>query len=283
VQLSAEEMQYIQSRKLNREEVCAAYDVPPPVVHILDHATFSNITEQLRSQYRDTMAPRFVNFESVIDHQLVPDFYPTQAVFTRFNMEEVLRGDFETKATATGFLRNNGVATGNEIRGMFGLPKSPDPKMNEVFANAALIQLGTAQERITATEELPPGTNAEEAADGGELTATPVSRPNQPTDRPARVAARPPAAVAVPVRKPPLALPAGRGKSIRTVMGAIGRAAEHGATVKTWVTAADCYEHQTLNGEKTSIVDVFTNGMRAPSDTFDGTGHCGCDIAFGQE
>jgi hypothetical protein len=31
------------------EEVCAAYDVPPPVVHILDHATFSNITEQLRS------------------------------------------------------------------------------------------------------------------------------------------------------------------------------------------------------------------------------------------
>jgi phage portal protein BeeE len=49
VQLSAEEMQYIESRKLNREEVCAAFDVPPPVVHILDHATFSNITEQLRS------------------------------------------------------------------------------------------------------------------------------------------------------------------------------------------------------------------------------------------
>jgi HK97 family phage portal protein len=285
VQLSAEEMQYIESRKLNREEVCAAYDVPPPVVHILDHATFSNITEQLRSQYRDTMAPRFVNFESVIDHQLVPDFYPTQGVFTRFNMEEVLRGDFETKATATGFLRNNGVATGNEVRAMFGLPKSRDPEMDKVFANAALVELGTAQERITATEELPPGMNAEEAADGGELIATPVARPNQPTGQPspAGVAARPPAAVAVPVRRPPLALPAGRGKSIRTVMGQIGRAAEHGHTVKTWVTAPDCYQHQTLNGEKTGIVDVFTNGMRAAADTVDGTAHCECDIAFGQE
>jgi phage portal protein BeeE len=30
MQLGAEEMQYIQSRQLNREECCAAYDVPPP-------------------------------------------------------------------------------------------------------------------------------------------------------------------------------------------------------------------------------------------------------------
>jgi len=38
--ISANEAQYIESRKLNREEVCAVYDVPPPAVHILDRATF---------------------------------------------------------------------------------------------------------------------------------------------------------------------------------------------------------------------------------------------------
>ena len=58
LELTAEEAQYIETRKLNREEVCAAYDVPPPVVHILDRATFSNITEQMRSMYRDTMGGR---------------------------------------------------------------------------------------------------------------------------------------------------------------------------------------------------------------------------------
>jgi phage portal protein BeeE len=63
--LTAEEAQYIETRKLNREEVCAAYDVPPPVVHILDRATFSNITEQMRSMYRDTMAPRLNGFEAI--------------------------------------------------------------------------------------------------------------------------------------------------------------------------------------------------------------------------
>lgn len=285
VQLSAEEMQYIESRKLNREEVCAAYDVPPPVVHILDHATFSNITEQLRSQYRDTMAPRFVNFESVIDHQLVPDFYPDRAVFTRFNMEEVLRGDFETKATATGFLRNNAVASGNEIRQMFGLPKSKDPLMDEIFGNAALVQLGLPQERITAREDLPAITNPAEAIDGGELVAVPASRTNPapPVPVEAPVPARAPSAVATPVKRPPAALPAGRAKSVRQAMGLVGEAKMKGATVKTWLTAPDCVDHQLLHGQATGIGDVFSNGMRVPADTVDGTAHCECGIAFGQE
>jgi HK97 family phage portal protein len=72
--LTAEESQYIESRKLNREEVCAEYDIPPPVVHILDRATFSNITEQMRSMYRDTMAPHLGGFESTMDFQLRPEF-----------------------------------------------------------------------------------------------------------------------------------------------------------------------------------------------------------------
>ena len=54
--MDADELQYIGIRQINREEICARYDVPPPVVHILDRATFSNITEQMRSMYRDTIA-----------------------------------------------------------------------------------------------------------------------------------------------------------------------------------------------------------------------------------
>jgi len=174
-QLSAEEMQYIEGRKLNREEVCGAYDVPPPVVHILDHATFSNITEQLRSQYRDTMAPRFVGFESVVDHQLVPDFYPDHDVDTRFNMDEVLRGDFEAKATAAVSMRNAGLLTGNQGIAMFGLPRSEDPNMDRYFANSALVPLGTPAQRISITEAATPSpemaAEAAVAAGGADVAA----------------------------------------------------------------------------------------------------------------
>src|SRR5207244_5641604 len=34
MQLDFEDLQYIESRKLNREEVCAAFDIAPPVMHI---------------------------------------------------------------------------------------------------------------------------------------------------------------------------------------------------------------------------------------------------------
>ena len=99
LQLTQEDAQYVETRKLNREEVCAAYDVPPPVVHILDHATYSNITEQMRSMYRDTMAPHLKGFESDLDTQLrAPDF--AEDVYAEFLMDEVLRGDFEQRAAA---------------------------------------------------------------------------------------------------------------------------------------------------------------------------------------
>lgn len=143
VQLNLEEMQYVASRQLNREEACAAYDVPPPVVHILDRATFSNITEQLRSLYRDTMAPRNEMFEAIIDQQLVPDFYGSDSgAESRFDMDEVLRGDFETRATAIAPLLEKGVYRPNEARPLFGLPPA-GPEADVLYGNAALVPLGS--------------------------------------------------------------------------------------------------------------------------------------------
>ena len=150
VQLNAEEMQYIETRKLNREEVCAAYDVPPPVLHILDHATYSNITEQLRSMYRDTMAPRFTLFEAALDHHLVPDFDKSGEVFTRFNMDDVLRGDFEVRATSVATLISNGVLMPSEGRPMFGLSEAGD-EGKQLYGNAALVPLGSS---IRGTQEV---------------------------------------------------------------------------------------------------------------------------------
>lgn len=98
--LTAEEAQYIETRKLNREEVCAAYDMPPPAVHILDRATFSNITEQFRSVYRDTMGAILPGFEGAIELDLRQAEFPDDDVYAEFLLDEVLRGDFETRQDA---------------------------------------------------------------------------------------------------------------------------------------------------------------------------------------
>lgn len=151
VQLSAEEMQYIQSRVLNREEVCGVYDIAPPVVHILDRATFSNITEQFRAHYRDSMAPRLEDVESVVEHHLTqPDFGGSDALEGRFALDEVLRGDFETRAKAVTDLTSNGIMKPSEARPLFDLDDA-GPVADRLYANSAIQELGAPAEQIRIT------------------------------------------------------------------------------------------------------------------------------------
>jgi HK97 family phage portal protein len=156
IQLNAEEMQYIESRKLNMQEVCMVFDVPPPVVHILDHATFSNITEQMRSMYRDTMSPRLEDIESTIDRSLRSEFYAPGVREVEFDMSEVLRGDYETRVDKALAARQAGLVTGNEGRAIIGESLSEDPEMNKIYANAALVPLGAPVERVSVTDAVAP-------------------------------------------------------------------------------------------------------------------------------
>jgi len=155
IQLNAEEMQYIESRKLNMQEVCMVFDVPPPVVHILDHATFSNITEQMRSMYRDTMSPRLEDIESTIDRSLRSEFYAPGVREAEFDMSEVLRGDYETRVDKALAARQSGLITGNEGRAIIGESLSENPDMNLIFANAALVPLGANTPEPVAPEAAP--------------------------------------------------------------------------------------------------------------------------------
>ena len=117
-----------------------AADIPPPVIHILDKATFSNITEQMRSMYRDTMAPRLGEFESDLDLQLAVDF--DTSLKARFDLDGVLRGDFETRAEAVSKLVTNGIMMPAEARPLFSLGKA-GPEAERLYANQATQPLGT--------------------------------------------------------------------------------------------------------------------------------------------
>lgn len=150
-QVTNDEAQYIDSRKLNREEVCGGYDIPPPVVHILDRATFSNITEQMRSMYRDTMAPRLKLVEETLEHDLRssrrpgasdPDF--GDDVYAEFLLDEVLRGDFEARAVA---YQKSDFMTIAEKRQRENLPYIEGT--DRVFVNAATVPLVTAPDGDT--------------------------------------------------------------------------------------------------------------------------------------
>lgn len=122
------DLQYIETRKLNREEVAAAYDIPPPAIHILDQATFSNITEQMRMLYRQTMAPPLNTFEAMIDFDLrdgsfgqgPPDF--GEAFYFEWLVDGVQRGSFEARTEAYAKAIGSGQMTPAEVRDLENRP-----------------------------------------------------------------------------------------------------------------------------------------------------------------
>jgi HK97 family phage portal protein len=134
--LTAEEAQYIETRKLNREEACAAYDVPPPVVHILDHATFSNITEQMRSMYRDTMEPRLGGYEATIEMDLRQAEWPGDNVYAEFNLDQVLRGAFEARQDALNKASHMTIAEKRKIENLPFIEGT-----DRIFLNTATMPL----------------------------------------------------------------------------------------------------------------------------------------------
>lgn len=157
LQLTSVELQVIEERQLNREIVCAVYDVAPPMVHDLQRATFSNISAQMRAFYRDTMAPVIERFESALDYY-VGRFWTqgsnTPNLKIRFADDDVTRGDFEQRATSAQALTVIGAMTPNEVRELIGLARSDNPMADKLFANSAQQELGKPTEQIRLTGEV---------------------------------------------------------------------------------------------------------------------------------
>ncbi|MDF3280915.1 phage portal protein [Gordonia sp. N1V] len=214
LQLTAVEMQFIQSRQINREEVCGVYDVAPPIVQILDRATFSNITAQMRAFYRDTMAPRLELIESVLDHHLGDEFNLNKRA--TFAVSDVLRGDYETRANAVAQLVQVGVMSPAEGRELMELGDA-GPVADKLYANSAIQPLGAPP--IKETEALTGVVGNDPFGVAGAVTQVPSPAGGAPIAVPKPAAPKPDL---VPTNPPP---PQAQ-KYVRAVKGAVGRGEE---------------------------------------------------------
>jgi HK97 family phage portal protein len=220
MQVSAVDMQYIEARQLNREEVCGVYDVAPPMVHILDRATFSNISAQMRAFYRDTMAPPLEFLQSVMNKYVGSQWGRPNLM--EFAVDDVIRGDFETRMEAAHKGVSTAVMTPNESRDMIGLNRYDDPKADKLYANSAIQPLGEPAEQVRIMGQLtgptpdgvggPPPAVPVAGLEGGKPTAIPKpGGPNPPK----------PAGGPQPNNSNPSSMP--KPKHLRAVKGEVGR------------------------------------------------------------
>jgi len=119
---NSQESEYLGGRKLTREECARAYHIPLPMVGILDHATFSNIKEQHKQLYQDSLGPWLAMIEQDVDLQLLPEFEDSTGIYTEFNIQEKLQGSFEDQTASLQSAVGRPWMTANEARARMNLP-----------------------------------------------------------------------------------------------------------------------------------------------------------------
>lgn len=110
-----EDAQFLETRRFEMNEICRIYRVPPHMVGDLEKATFSNIEHQSIDYVVHTLRPWIVRWEQAIDTQLLQDWERIN-YYSKFNVDGLLRGDFQTRTAGYATARQNGWMSVNDIR-----------------------------------------------------------------------------------------------------------------------------------------------------------------------
>ena len=87
IALSHKDMQYLESRKMTREEICSVFRVPPPVVGIFEYANYANSEQSYISFWTKTLLPKIKFIEEVLNKYLFAEHEPDN--FMVFDITEV--------------------------------------------------------------------------------------------------------------------------------------------------------------------------------------------------
>lgn len=114
--MTNEEAQFLETRKFQTQEIARMWRVPPHMIGDLERATFSNIEEQSLEFVIYTMMPWLKRWENRINKSLFTQADRDKGFFAEFNLDALLRGDFETRVAGYGQLINWGIMSPNEAR-----------------------------------------------------------------------------------------------------------------------------------------------------------------------
>jgi HK97 family phage portal protein len=130
---TAVEAALIDQRKIAREEICGVYQIPPPMLGILDRATFSNIETQREMAYTDSLAPPLVLIEQKLNAQLVRSLLREDDIYVEFDFAAVLRGDRLKEVQALREAISTALLTPNEARAIDNRPRSDADGMDDFY------------------------------------------------------------------------------------------------------------------------------------------------------
>lgn len=132
ISISPEQAQFLETRKFQINEIARIFRVPPHMVGDLEKSSFSNIEQQSLEFVKYTLDPWVIRWEQSIHRALLSQNEKAQ-YFVKFNLEGLLRGDYQSRMNGYAIGRQNGWMSANDIRELENLDRIPAEEGGDLY------------------------------------------------------------------------------------------------------------------------------------------------------
>lgn len=126
------EAQFLETRKFQINEIARIFRVPPHMVGDLEKSSFSNIEQQSLDFVMYTLNPWIVRWEQAMQQSLLLPSEKGRLSF-RFNVDGLLRGDYQSRMNGYAVARQNGWMSANDIRELENMNPIPDEEGGNLY------------------------------------------------------------------------------------------------------------------------------------------------------
>lgn len=160
ISISPEQAQFLETRKFQIDEIARIFRVPPHMVGDLEKSSFSNIEQQSLEFVKYTLDPWVIRWEQSLSRALLNED-EKRKYFFKFNLEGLLRGDYESRMSGYAVARQNGWMSANDIRELENMDKISAEDGGDLYLiNGNMLPLNKAgayaniEKEDTADEEI---------------------------------------------------------------------------------------------------------------------------------
>ena len=144
ISISPEQAQFLETRKFQINEIARIFRVPPHMVGDLEKSSFSNIEQQSLEFVKYTLDPWIVRWEQSMARVLF-SVDEKADYFIKFNLEGLLRGDYQSRMNGYAIARQNGWMSTNDIRELENLDRISAELGGDLYLiNGNMLPLGNA-------------------------------------------------------------------------------------------------------------------------------------------
>lgn len=144
ISISPEQAQFLETRKFQINEIARIFRVPPHMVGDLEKSSFSNIEQQSLEFVKYTLDPWVMRWEQSLSRALFTE-EEKKTLFFKFNVEGLLRGDYQSRMNGYATARQNGWMSANDIRELENMDKIPAEQGGDLYLiNGSMLPMQKA-------------------------------------------------------------------------------------------------------------------------------------------